>query len=448
MNVSTNAGRESSSRTGRSLPVALVAATLAMGLLVMVGTEPAEAAFPGENGRIAFASNRVTSTNPEGDYEIFTVNPGGTGFTQLTNNRYDDFQPALSADGTRIVFVRPWEIYVMDADGTNRTRLTYSDWWVTNTRPTWSPDGTMIAFESTDTPDGRPKVFTMNSDGTEAKQLINDDFNDGSPAWSPDGTKIAFMRSTFCFGEQTLYGDAIFTAKPDGTNLTQLTDLCDGEDWSPEWSPDGSKIAFSQVGPLGDKDIQVIGANGNNQVPVIDNAGSAESPAWSPDGSKMAFLSDNTGGQGTDVFVVNVDGSGTQTNLTKNPTNGFSVDWGVNVPDTISPTVTAVRPTAGAAGVSRSTNAVATFSERMDPSTLVKANFKLYKVTATGPVQVTNVTVTPNWEGTRATLNPYGTSTTLLVRSTRYKAVVTTGVNDLAGNAMAKDKVWYFKTGG
>jgi hypothetical protein len=115
--------------------------------------------------------------------------------------------------------------------------------------------------------------------------------------------------------------------------------------------------------------------------------------------------------------------------------------------DSVEPTVRAVQPAAGATGVPRGTNVVATFSEKMLKSTLTNtANFKLYKVSATGSTQITNVTLTSNLDGTEATLNPYGTSTTLLASSTKYKAVVTTGVKDLAGNPMATQKVWYFTT--
>jgi len=114
--------------------------------------------------------------------------------------------------------------------------------------------------------------------------------------------------------------------------------------------------------------------------------------------------------------------------------------------DTTKPTLAPVQPAAGATGVSRGTNVVGTFSEKMDKSTLAKTTFKLYKVTATGPSQITSVTVTPNLEGTKAKLNPYGSSTTRLAKNTKYKAVVTTGVKDLAGNAMATNKVWSFKT--
>jgi hypothetical protein len=88
-----------------------------------------EAAFPGQIGRIAFASIRVTSENPEGDAEIFTMNGDGTGLRQLTFNDAFDAEPAWSPDRRRIVFTTGllggnFELYSMRTDGTNLTRLT------------------------------------------------------------------------------------------------------------------------------------------------------------------------------------------------------------------------------------------------------------------------------------------------------------------------------------
>jgi CSLREA domain-containing protein len=116
--------------------------------------------------------------------------------------------------------------------------------------------------------------------------------------------------------------------------------------------------------------------------------------------------------------------------------------------DTIKPTVIDLLPAAGATDISRGANVVATFSEKMEKSTLTNpANFKLFKRTATGTyIRITDVTLTTNVTGTKATLNPFGDSDTRLARNIRYKAVVTTGVKDLIGNAMAANKVWTFKT--
>jgi hypothetical protein len=120
-----------------------------------------------------------------------------------------------------------------------------------------------------------------------------------------------------------------------------------------------------------------------------------------------------------------------------------------------APKVTAVAPQNGATGVKRNTNLTATFSEKMDPTTLTNSNFKLFKVTSSGTTQITNVSVSLSPDGLKATLNPFGTTTTLLAKSTKYKAVVTTGAKDVAGNSLDQNSTtsgnqqmaWSFKTG-
>jgi hypothetical protein len=104
-------------------------------------------------------------------------------------------------------------------------------------------------------------------------------------------------------------------------------------------------------------------------------------------------------------------------------------------PDTTPPRVTSTSPTANATGVAPSANITATFSEKMMASSINQTTFKLLKVTSSGTTQVTNVSVSPSTDGLKATLNPFGTSTTThLARGTKYKAVVTTGAKDVAGN--------------
>src|SRR3712207_8382853 len=97
----------------RYMTTAIAAAMTVAALLLLAGTErEAEATFPGENGKIAFASNRTTGegvNNLEGDFEIFTMNRDGTGLQQLTENAASDFDPEWSPDGQRIVFQRSEE---------------------------------------------------------------------------------------------------------------------------------------------------------------------------------------------------------------------------------------------------------------------------------------------------------------------------------------------------
>ena len=133
---------------------------------------------------------------------------------------------------------------------------------------------------------------------------------------------------------------------------------------------------------------------------------------------------------------------------------GGGCDTGSLELDLVAPRVSAATPTG--TGIGRGTNVSATFSEKMDPATITKSTFKLFKVTSGGTTQVTNVTVTSSPGGLRATLNPFGTSTTLLAAGTRYKAVVTTGAEDLAGNRLDQNpstagdqqKTWTFTTNG
>src|SRR5918997_521268 len=132
--------------------VAMVSAGLLLAALAGAVRE-AEATFSGANGFIALASDRTTGegvNNPEGDFEIFTMNRDGTGLEQLTENAALDFDPEWSPDGKRIAFHSDRHlfsnIFVMDADGTEQTQVTKGRSFDRN--PTFSPDGNRVAFDS------------------------------------------------------------------------------------------------------------------------------------------------------------------------------------------------------------------------------------------------------------------------------------------------------------
>ena len=129
-------------------------------------------------------------------------------------------------------------------------------------------------------------------------------------------------------------------------------------------------------------------------------------------------------------------------------------------PDTTAPKVDVVNPpedpAQGTEGAARNTDVTATFSEKMDPDTLSTSTFKLFKVNKNGATsRITPAPVNLSEDGLTARLNPFGSSSTRLAKNTRYKAVVTTGATDVAGNALDQDdaragnqqKVWYFTTG-
>jgi Tol biopolymer transport system component len=262
----------------------------------MIAPASSRAAFPGANGRIAFAANPP----PEGDFEIFTLKANGTDVLPLTGNSAGDGAPAWSPDGTKIAFRTDRdgpapEIYTMNADGTGQTRLTNN--LALDTSPTWSPDGTKIAFYTSR--DGNNlAIYTMNADGTNQTPLTNNSAGVLGLAWSPDGTKIAFTTSRD--GNEEIY-----KMNADGTNQTRLTNNAAVES-VPDWSPDGTKIAFT-TNRDGNDEIYTMNANGTNQTRLTNNAASDENPAWSPDATKIAF---DTGRSGNlDIYTMNADGT-------------------------------------------------------------------------------------------------------------------------------------------
>ena len=255
-------------------------------------------AWSPDRTRIAFHSYR------DGDWDIFLMNADGSNQRRLTDNRASDTFPAWSPDGTQIAFhshrTGNWDIFLMNADGSNQRRLT--DNRASDRSPIWSPDGTQIAFVSGRT--GNDDIFLMDADGEDEylRRLTNDSGPDQSPAWSPDGTQIAFHSHR---------GDwDIFLMNADGSNPHRLT-YSIASDTFPAWSPDGTQIAFQSYRD-GDSDIYVMDADGSNLRRLTNNSASDREPAWSPDGTQIAFHYDRGGAADEwddwDIYVMDLLG--------------------------------------------------------------------------------------------------------------------------------------------
>jgi len=320
-------GRDAGDAQGGGCVFKLVQARLVLAVsaaasaaVLLAGAGPAGAAFPGENGQIAFVSDR------DGDNEIFVMNADGSAQTQITTNVDGDFQPAWSPDGTEVAFTSDrtlpsfnLQVFVMNADGSSQTNLSQSV--VDDGSAAWSPDGSKIAFRTFR--DGSIEVFVMNADGSSQTNLTQSPSSDETPAWSPDGSKIAFISDRDGNFE-------VYVMNADGSGQTNLSQN-PASDGTPAWSPDGSKIAFFSDRD-GDAEIFVMNADGSAQTQLTANTAIDEGPAWSPDGTKIAFDSDRDGD--SEIFVMDPDGSA-QAQLTANTAGDSQPDWQTLAPPTI-----------------------------------------------------------------------------------------------------------------
>ena len=218
--------------------------------------------------------------------------------TRLTNHTAWDRAPTWSPDGTRIAFMSTrdgnWEIYVMDADGSDMERLTNNT--ASEYYPAWSP-GSRIAFTSTR--DGNFDIYAMDADGSDVERLTNNPAEDWFPAWSPDSARIAFLSTRDGNWE-------IYAMDADGSDVERLTNNT-GRDWAPAWSPDGTRIAFPSSRD-GNREIYVMDADGSDVERLTNHTASDDQPAWSPDGTRIAFQSSREG-RNYDIYVMDADGS-------------------------------------------------------------------------------------------------------------------------------------------
>lgn len=198
----------------------------------------------------------------------------------------------------------------MNADGSDQHRVTRTQTYSEETS-SWSPDGVRIAFQVAETRNvDRGNAIAVMGRAGGVKLVTTGFARDGSylddrePEWSPDGSRIAFSR-----GDPRSGTYRIFTIAPNGNALTQITG---GRfDRSPTWSPDGTRIAFRRGAKL-----WVVNLDGSGAAPVAD--GYFDDLDWSPDGSTFAFVRANRRTGARDLFTMPAAG-GRSRQLTRTP---------------------------------------------------------------------------------------------------------------------------------
>ena len=303
----------------------------ASGILIVTG--PLRAAWRRPQARLGWRTGAPAIA-------AATLTLAGLGFfTQFAH----PFVTAYASTGNSTSWGRA-SIYVVGADGSLQTRLTRSGAW----NPTWSPDGSLIAYDS-DT-GGSSQIWTIRPDGGGRVQLTAGPGVHWGPAWSPDGSWLAYtggfspnfqvwLVRADGSGAHAIVGDTSSSLQPswspDGKRLVFASRTSAG--WrletvaldgggrvrlplsglSPAFSPDGRLLAYTSSG-IGRPQVWVARSDGTGAHPLTAGHASSSDPTWSPDGARLAFVSDLNGGQHLSTVALdggNVrdlgDGSGT-----------------------------------------------------------------------------------------------------------------------------------------
>jgi Tol biopolymer transport system component len=271
------------------------------------------------------------------------MNSDGSDVIRLTHNDGDDREPDWSPDGSKITFAsnhypEPYDIYIMDADGSHMTNLTHSP-SNSDSYPSWSPDGTRIAFSRFVGNAAGADLYVINVDGSGLLKIVDGggEIYNLMPTWSPDGSEIMFTsgRSEAIPGATSAFGGlTIHKVNADGSGEMRISKGGVNTYGNLDWSWANDKIAFYDAAVTGTA-IFTMDSTITNIVRVTpssddeDQSQFRENPSWSPDGNKILYERVALQPRPTsEIYVIDV-ATGAEANISNNhDADDTSLDWG------------------------------------------------------------------------------------------------------------------------